>query len=145
MSGHSWMCIRDSGGSDYLVDDESAAESASVCFLQRLLPSSPYLPSSPGKFWRALQARMRKQDTFLLRILQSRQGRQHALLGRVLGAYSEAERYKAYGEDGTRQLFCPWAEFQRLLNLNGHFCAVSAVRKARAQVKGRQLKASLPK
>lgn len=132
------MSIRDSGGSDYVVGDESEAESTSVCFLQRLLPSSPHIPSNPVRFWRSLQARMRNVDQFLLKLLQSRQRKQHALIGRLLGAYSKAEEYKAYGSDGTRQIFYPWATFLRLLSMNGHFCAVSAARKARAQRKERK-------
>lgn len=107
---------------------------AQIRFMKQLLPSGDRLPGTSCAFWRALQARLRHMDPFLLKLLQSRQRRQIALMGRLYVMCLKAGGSHSWtsGRYDAQQLSPYWRDFQELLAARGHLSLTSAAKEMRA-------------
>ena len=107
---------------------------AQIRFMKQLLPSGDRLPGTSCAFWRALQARLRHMDPFLLKLLQSRQRRQIALMGRlyVMCLKAGGSHSGTSGRYDAQQLSPYWRDFQELLAARGHLSLTSAAKEMRA-------------
>ena len=117
---------------------EAVRVGVSIRFLKQLLPSGERLPGTPLFFWRSLQSRLRHHGPFLLKLLQSRQRRQIALMGRLYGLHRlEEESLGRHLPSNAQQVQPYWMEFLELLGRNGHLSLTSAARELHTANKAR--------